>query len=80
MPVTMEIMMRNLYPMKRDALGVSIGQYEINGWDISYNPDDNYFYICNRNSYGDMETVARYDATSSRAWGNVLYFARHKKA
>ena len=44
-----------------DAEGVpAVRQTGLNGFDLSYNPDDRRWYVCDWNTYGDLETRARF--------------------
>lgn len=44
-----------------DAKGVvAVRQIGLNGFDLSYNPDDGKWYVCDWNGYGDLETRAMF--------------------
>ena len=46
-----------------------VTQTPINGWDISYNPDDNMFHVANPRT---LETFARYsDMRNARQWARA---------
>lgn len=58
------------YRIRKDADGsTSVEQHEINGWTITWNPDDRRFYV-SRGTDG----VAT--ATFSR-WSNAVYYAKN---
>ena len=71
---------RTTYPIRYDHWGIAVTQYTVNGFDITYNPDDQRWYICDHNEYGDLETRSTYDATRPRSWGKVLHYCRHHVA
>lgn len=56
--------------------GLAVDQAPINGWHISYNPDDDRFYICYLSSYGDLETRATF-ANNAKGIANMRHYARH---
>ena len=44
-----------------DAEGApAVRQTGLNGFDLSYNPDDQKWYVCDWNTYGDLETRAMF--------------------
>lgn len=53
------------YTVKRDGLNIAITQYTINGWDLSYNPDDNRFYV----TKGTRIRIFQ-------RWTNATYYAK----
>lgn len=70
--------MRQRHIMQMDRLGVSVSQLPVNGFDISYNPDDKRFYVCDKNAHGDLETVATF-AGDDKGLANAREYARKHK-
>lgn len=61
--------------IKYDAPNVpSIQQESVNGFDISHNPDDNRWYVCDWNCYGDLVTRATFNG-DRKGFHNARYFA-----
>lgn len=54
---------------------IAVRQTPINGFDLSYNPDDGRWYVCDCNEYGDLETRATF-AGDKKGFENARYFAR----
>lgn len=61
----------------RDSHGISVRQTGLNGFDLSYCPDDGRFYVCDRNEYGDLETRATFAGTE-KGFHNARHFMRTK--
>ena len=61
--------------LKRDSYGIAVLQEPIGGFDISYNPDDDRFYVCDHNDFGDLETRATF-AGDSKGFHNARAWAR----
>lgn len=57
---------------------ICIEQDSINGFDISYNPDDELWYVYDRDEYGDYRTRARF-AGNTKGFTNAHYWARTNK-
>ncbi len=53
----------------------AITQQSVNGFDISWNPDDNRFYVCDRpGPWYDLETRTTFkDLRNARAWTKRNY-------
>ena len=54
-------MMSRATEIRYDAPGVpAVRQTGLNRFDLSYNPDDQKWYVCDWNTYGDLETRAMF--------------------
>lgn len=68
--------MRKPTKILHDAKGVvAVRQTGLNGFDLSYNPDDGKWYVCDWNAYGDLETRARYKG-NRKGLANARMFMR----
>ena len=47
----------------------------INGFEMTYNPDDDRWYVCDRNTFGDLETRATY-ANNGKGVANARRYMR----
>lgn len=61
--------------IKYDEVGYAIRQDACNGFDISYNPDDSRWYVCDRNTFGDLETRATFHG-DRKGFHNARYYAQ----
>ena len=48
------------HPTKTLSGGIAVRQPAVNGWDISYNPDDGRWYVARRVRGDELEFVANF--------------------
>lgn len=69
-------MMSKATEIRYDAPGVpAVRQTGLNGFDLSYNPDDGKWYVCDWNEYGDLETRAMFQG-DRKGLANARAFMR----
>ena len=68
-------MTKGIYPIKKLSNGeIEVRQYVIKSYEISFNPDDERFYVTKA---GRGEAIATFVGTK-KGWSNALYFIRKK--
>lgn len=58
------------------TIDLDVYQGNVNGFEISFNPDDRRFYVCDHNEYGDEETRATF-AGDAKGWANAVFWAKN---
>jgi hypothetical protein len=53
------------YTLKMVNAGIAVTQYTINGWELTYNPDDDKYYVIRD---GKTAVFGR--------WANAVYYAK----
>lgn len=64
--------------MLRDKIGIAVEQSSVNGFDISYNPDDDCWYVCDKNEYNELKTRAVFQP-GRKGFHNARYWAKTHK-
>jgi hypothetical protein len=60
--------------VRKDADGwIAIDQGTHHGFPVSYNPDDEHFYVHAPDSQDGLGCLGRF-----KSWGNAMYFAKQK--
>ena len=67
-----------LFIVRKTANGeYAVDQGDMYGFSVSYNPDDDRFYLHGPDGQDGSHVIARYES-KSRGWANLLQFARRK--
>jgi len=64
--------------IRTDRHGIAVCQESINGWDCSYNPDDDRWHVGDWNEYGDLITRRTFQGTI-KGFQNMRGFCKKHK-